>query len=392
LSFILALFALCLLAAVLQDAFEVMLLPRRVYRRLRLTRWFFRAFWSGWCAIADRIRDETKRERFMSVFGALSMMVLFAVWAGALITGFGILEWVAEGAKSFSDELYMSGVTFFTLGYGDIVPHSGIGRLVSVLEAGCGIGFIAIVIGYLPVLYQLFARREAHVIQLDARAGTPPSAVTMLIRHAECDGLDRLEDLLREWEVWASDLLESHLSYPMLVYYRSQHENQSWLSALAAIMDCCALILAGVENMRPLQARMTFAMARHVIVELARSFDIAPSRYTGGDRLPASAYLKMEQMLRDAGVEWDSSPQTEEALAGLRATYEPLLDGLRLALRLPLPEWMPSAETNDHWQRGHRGTIARRLVEQLSNRVDPEATVTGDGSLSRRLRARLSRD
>ena len=93
-------------------------------------------------------------------------------------------------------------------------------------------------IGYLPVLYQLFSRREAHVIQLDARAGSPPTATTMLIRHAE-GGLSKLDDLLREWEIWGSELLESHLSYPMLVYYRSQHDNQSWLAALTAVMDCC---------------------------------------------------------------------------------------------------------------------------------------------------------
>jgi hypothetical protein len=171
-----------------------------------------------------------------------------------------LLEWALQeaGKSPVTEQFYLSGVTFFTLGYGDIVPHTESARTVSVIEAGCGIGFIAVVIGYLPVLYQLFSRREAHVIQLDARAGSPPTATTMLSRHAEADSLDKLDDLLREWEVWGSDLLESHLSYPMLVYYRSQHDNQSWLAALSAVMDCCALILVGVEEMKPLQARMTF--------------------------------------------------------------------------------------------------------------------------------------
>ena len=154
-------------------------------------------------------------------------------------------------ASPVGEQVYMSGVTFFTLGYGDIVPHSSAARSLAVVEAGTGIGFIAVVIGYLPVLYQLFSRREAHVIQLDARAGSPPTATTMLSRHAEGGGLDKLEDLLREWEIWCSDLLESHLSYPMLVYYRSQHDNQSWLAALTAVMDSCALILVGVEDLQP---------------------------------------------------------------------------------------------------------------------------------------------
>ena len=274
--------ALLLMLIVLQDSFEVMLLPRRVQRRLRLMRHFFVATWAAWSWFGLRIKPGQRRERFLSVFGALSMMTLFACWAAGLITAFGSFEWGLQSGpySPWIEQVYMSGVTFFTLGYGDVVPHSGAARAVSVIEAGMGIGFIAIVIGYLPVLYQLFARREAHVVQLDGRAGSPPTACTMLCRHAE--ELGKLNELLRDWESWGGELLESHLSYPMLVYYRSQHDNQSWLAALAAIMDTCALILVGVDGMGPLQARMTFTMARQVLVEMARSVGVSPSRYAGG--------------------------------------------------------------------------------------------------------------
>ena len=283
----------------------------------------------------------------------------------------------------------MSGVTFFTLGYGDIVPHSGAGRFMSVVEAGTGIGFIAIVIGYLPVLYQLFSRREAHVIQLDGRAGSPPTACTMLCRHAEAGGLDKLDELLREWEVWGSDLLESHLSYPMLVYYRSQHDNQSWLAALAAVMDTCAAILVGVEALGPLQARMTFTMARQVVVEMARSFDVAPSRFDGGDRLGAKDYLRMEAEFVSSGLAWTEGEATRETLAALRATYEPLLDGLARHLLLPLPGWLAGEDDTDHWERGHRGTIARRLLDELSDRNNALEDREAEGTGWRKLRARL---
>jgi hypothetical protein len=325
--------AVTVLLFVFQDAFEVMLLPRRVHRRVRLTRFYFLAVWTVWCAIALRLKAGATRERFLSVFGALSMVILFAMWATSLIVAFGVLEWVLQGAgqSPVTEQVYLSGVTFFTLGYGDIVPYTAAARALSVIEAGSGIGFIAVVIGYLPVLYQLFSRREAHVIQLDARAGSPPKATTMLTRHAEADGLEKLDDLLREWEIWCSELLESHLSYPMLVYYRSQHDNQSWLAALSAIMDCCALVLVGVQDMKPLQARMTIVMARHVIVEMARSFRISPSRYDGGDRLPHAEYLRMEAIFSKAGLNWNGGAETEETLAALRATYEPLLDGLATA-------------------------------------------------------------
>ena len=387
--------AVGLLLLVLQDAFEVMLLPRRVQRRLRLMRVYFRAFWAGWSRVAMRLPAGARRERFLSVFGPLSMVVLFALWAGGLIVGFGAVEWALQDpprASALSEQIYMSGVTFFTLGYGDVVPHAGAARFASVVEAGTGIGFIAIVIGYLPVLYQLFSRREAHVIQLDGRAGSPPTACTMLCRHAEAGGMAKLDELLREWEVWGSDLLESHLSYPMLVYYRSQHDNQSWLAALAAVMDTSAAILVGVEDQGPLQARMTFTMARQVLVEMARSFNVKPSRYDGGDRLDAAAYRRMESELLESGVAWTQGEDTRETLLALRATYEPLLDGLARRLLLPLPGWVADEDATDHWERGHRGMIARRLVEELSDRSLAGGAEPGDGPSWRRLRARLKQD
>ena len=392
----LVLMALILLTVVLQDAFEVMLLPRRVHRRSRLRRFYFRGIWAVWAGLARRVPAGDRRERFLSVFGAFSMVVLFALWAASLIVCLGTLEWGFQGHlkahSSLSTQIYMSGVTFFTLGYGDIVPFSGPARAIAVVEAGTGIGFIAVVIGYLPVLYQLFSRREAHVIQLDARAGSPPTACTMLVRHARGRGLAKLDELLREWEVWGSELLESHLSYPMLVYYRSQHDNQSWLAAVTAIMDTCALILVSLEGTDPLQARMTFTMARQVMVEMARSLSVLPSRFEGGNRLPTERYEELGAILTGAGLTWRGGQDTEETLAALRATYEPLLDGLAARLLLRLPEWIADADAIDHWQRGHRGLIASRLVEQLASGAPAELNDGAGESFSQRLRTRLTED
>ena len=324
------------------------------------------------------------------------MLGLFALWAVALICGFGLLEWalqpdngVAAERSGLPEQIYMSGVTFFTLGYGDVVPHTAAARLVAVLEAGTGIGFIAVVIGYLPVLHQLFSRREAHVVQLDGRAGSPPTAVVMLCRHADGNGPLKLDELLREWEVWGAELLESHLSYPMLAYYRSQHDNQSWLAAITAVMDCCALILVGMEQMPPLQARMTFSMARQVIVEMARSLRVDPSRHGGEDRLPPETYARMTTAFAEAGLVWDDGKDVPLTLNAVRATYEPLLDGLARHLLLPLPGWMAHADAAEHWERGHRGLLARRLIEQLSERASP--AISGDTNVSvwRKLHRRL---
>ena len=388
--------AAILILLVLQDAFEVMLLPRRVQRRARFAVLYFRTIWRACSSLASRLEPHRGREAVLSHFGALSMLGLFAAWATSLILGFGLLYWALEPAAkasargaSLSDQIYMSGVTFFTLGYGDIVPHTGATRLLSVVEAGAGLGFIALVIGYLPLIHQLFSSREVLVIQLDSRAGSPPTAAGLLCKHAGAPA--ELDDFLRQWEVWGAQLLEGHLSYPMLAYYRSQHDNQSWLAALTAVTDCCALILVGVDGTKVFQARMTFEVMRQVAVEMARSFRIAPSRYSGGNRLSPEAGQQLRAVLAEAGVTMAATGEAFEALSALRATYEPLLDGLARYLLLTLPEWIPRDDAANHWTRGHRGLIAERLLDQLTKM--PEAALdgrdAGPSSPWRRLRARL---
>ncbi len=156
-------------------------------------------------------------------------------------------------------------------------------------------------------------------------------------------------------------------------------------------MDTCALILVGVEELHPLQARMTFTMARQVMVEMARSPRVSPSRYDGGDRLPREAYDRLENRLRAAGLKWRGGANAEETLAALRATYEPLLDGLGSALVLSLPGWLPADDAADHWEGGHRGPIASRLIEQLTDRSESNVSSHQEGRLVGRLRARLRR-
>ncbi len=400
-TFVVGLIALIVLLVTLQDAFEVMLLPRMVTRQLRFMRVYFQYTWASWTFVSRRLSPASRREHMLGLYGPLSMLLLFGIWAGALIVSLGALQWVlqppggrAGGGSPLSEQIYMSGVTFFTLGYGDIVPHSAAGRGLAVIEAGAGIGFIAVVIGYLPVLYQFFSRREAHVIQLDGRAGSPPTAATLLCRHAEGGGLDQLNILLREWEIWGAELLESHLSYPMLAYYRSQHHNQSWLTALACIMDASALVLVGVPTLPPLQARMTFTMARQVLVEMAQSFNISPSRYDGEDRLTQEGYTQLMAAFADADLSWEAGSGGEATLAALRATYEPLLDGLANYLVLDIPSWLPISGALDHWHGGHRGLIARTLIEELSDRATRMSNSAADVDITndrlwRRVRRRL---
>ena len=256
-----------LFGAVLLDAFETIILPRRVSRRFRITRLFYRSTWLPWRATA-RLLPAKRREAFLSFFGPLSLLALLSVWAVGIVLAFGMVQWAAGsalamtgGSPDFGADIYLSGTTFFTLGLGDVVPRTTIAKTLTVIEAGTGFAFLASVIGYLPVIYQAFSRREATISLLDARAGSPPTATELLWRHREDEQHDALRELLHEWERWAAEVLESHLSYPALAYFRSQHNNQSWLAALTTILDASALVMVGLEGWCVRQAELTFAMA-----------------------------------------------------------------------------------------------------------------------------------
>ncbi len=324
--------------------------------------------WAFWSAMALRIRSGKRRENMIGIFGPLSLVVLMFFWAVILIVAFGFVFDALQPSSGLLHLLYMSGVTFFTLGYGDVTPQTHFSKVAAVAEAGTGFGFIAVVISYLPVLYQMFSRREMHVTQLDARAGSPPVASTLLTRHLEGGGHRYLYQLLQRWEEWASEMVESHLSYPMLGYYRSQHHNQNWLAAMCAIMDTCALCLVGLRDVETFSAKRTFATARLALIELSRIFELAP-KTNAADRLPAADFQSLSAQLSDSGIVFSAPEEAEQRLNEFRATYEPSLLALSDYLLIPLPRWLPSDDL-DNWQNSPRGRSAKALVE--SDPANPE--------------------
>jgi hypothetical protein len=353
-----------LILIILWDAFETIILPRRVTRRFRLTRMFYQTVWAPWSAFARTTRNRKRREKLLALFGPLSLLMLLALWALGLILGYAITLWAIDARlnlnlePTFADYLYLSGATFFTLGYGDLVPTLRMGQMISVIEAANGFGLLAIVIGYLPVLYQAFSRREVNISLLDARAGSPSSATEMLRRHAESGNLDELGSVLREWERWAAELLESHLSYPVLCYFRSQHDNQSWLAALTTVLDTCALVMVGVKGLPAWQAKLTFAMARHAVVDLAQVFRTAPAGPQACiTRLFPGDLERLRKILENNGASLQDGVEAELRLQELRQMYEPYVSSLSNMLLMPLPPWILTADAIDNWKTSAWGRI-----------------------------------
>jgi Ion channel len=248
----------------------------------------------------------------------------------------------------------MSGTTLFTLGLGDVTPASSFSRVLAVVEAGLGFGFLALVISYLPIVYQSFSRREVNVSLLDARAGSPPTAAELLRRHVQ--NLDELSELLGNWEHWSADLLESSISYPALCYFRSQHDNQSWLAALTAILDTCALAIVGIEGTCARQAKLTFAIARHAVVDLAQIFHVVPRSQQ--DRLSPAELERLRRFLTKEGLRLSDGDAAYQKLQELRGMYEPYVRSLSTYLLLPLPEWIAQTEVIDNWKTSAWGRIS----------------------------------
>jgi hypothetical protein len=344
-----------LLRIILWDAFETIILPRRVTRRFRLARLAYRTTWVPWSAVARRMRPGSRRESFLSFYGPLSLLWLFVFWALGLMASFALLQWglgsgfmVAQGRADFWTDLYMSGTTFFTLGLGDVTPRTPLARLVTVAEAGTGLGFLAIVISYLPVLYGAFSQREVNISLLDARAGSPPSAGELLRRQGQTGNAEALGQYLRDWETWAAQLMESHLSYPVLCYFRSQHNNQSWLAALTAVLDACALLIAYAQGDLKSQAELTFAISRHAVVDLAQVMHVPPEP-PRNNRMPAPALVELGRLLSACGAAARAGGACEGRLTQLRGMYEPYVNGLADRLLMPLPPWSPT-ESVDNWR------------------------------------------
>ena len=357
---------------VIWDAFEVIILPRRVTRRFRLSRFFYRNFWRLWKSITRLIPVKKARESAFGIFGPISLLILVAVWAVGLVIGFALMQYgsgsavniaVPSATGSFWTDMYLSGTTFFTLGLGDVIPRSSVARGLVVVEAGLGFGFLAGVIGYLPFIYGSFSKREVSITLLDSRAGTPPSAGELLRRHSYPHGPDALRELLKEWELWSAELMESHLSYPVLAYFRSQHDNQSWVASLTAILDTCALIMVGIDGACERQAELTFAIARHAVVDLSQVFGTSP-RPLPDDRLPGAELRRIRDVLAQHGLKLHDGAAADTRLVELRGMYEPYVFALAAYLNQPLPPWIPIKKGKDNWQTTAWGQTAGLLEAQ----------------------------
>lgn len=346
-----------LVVLMLLEIFLTFLLPRRVKRDPRIVRSVFAFAWRPWTALARRLRP-VAGDTLLGIYGPLELILNLVLWVALMMLGYGCLQWAGGshvlrpggGAVGFGDDLYFSAATMASSGTAGLAAESTFARTVQVLDAASGLAVIAIVIGYLPALYQAYSRREATVSQLDARAGSPPSAGRLVIRSTRRGGWEGTAAYLGEWEEWVAELMESHLSYPVLAHFRSQHVNQSWLAAMCTVLDASSLTLCAAPDGSAEAARFTFAIARHAVADLSYTLRAQP-RPPDPDRLPRSDLEELLRQLREQGAQPAADTDAlAERLARLRTLYEPYANALSLRLELPLPPWMAPESPTDNWR------------------------------------------
>jgi hypothetical protein len=333
-------------AWILNDVFNTVILPRPSPARFRpsvlVTRWI----WRAWRRYAEVRRDPDGRERRLGAFAPATVMILLGVWIALLIVGFSAMllafgDGVAPRLTDLGAAMYFAAISLLTIGYGDYVPTELGSRLVAVAAGTVGLGIVALTITYLFSLYASFQRREVAVVTLDARAGAPPSGITLLETCAGFESDGELEQIFESWEKWAAEVLESHLAYPVLLYFRSTHDHESWVSAIGAILDATTLLLTTVDGGPRSQSSATRAIGSHLVEDIWRSFRFAPGQGDEGpgierpefddarSRLSAAGYA----LVGDADLAW-------AAFARSRAEYAGRLNALARFLDVPPAQWI----------------------------------------------------
>jgi hypothetical protein len=325
-----------LVALMLSEFFVTFMLPRRVRRDPRIARGLNRLLWIPWRASARQLAPSSA-DTLLGLFGPLALILQLVVWALGLLVGYGLIEWAVAGGSFWTRLLNSSGL-FLSAGG---LSGSNALRVVALLEAATGVGVLFIVIGYMPSVYSAFSRRETAVSQLATRAGSPPAAATLLHRAAGREHWKELERDLQAWEEWAAELMETHLTYPLLAFYRSQHVNQNWLAALTAMVDVAAFVKATLHESVE-AADITFRIGRHALADLALQFRLEPASV---DRLSEADFAELFAIVDRSTAENVDSQTAQRRLARLREEYEPNAQALAEYLALELPPWFHREQT-----------------------------------------------
>ena len=331
---------LAILGVVLWDIFQSIVVPRPTPGRIRISRYVVPAAWRAWRVLGQRKRTPEARDSFLGLFAPGATLLLFVMWLAGIVVADGLMLFAlrAEIRPAFAsvfDAFYFAGTSVLTLGFGEIVAEGALSRLVVLVAAVTGLGVVALVITFMFSLYASFQRREVLVVTLSARAKSPPSAVTLLETHARLDLLGDLPELFREWERWGAEVLDSHVAYPLLGYFRSSHDNISWISALGAVLDSAALVVTTIRGVPRGQAEIVLRVGAHLVEDISNYI-----RQPGdGSGVAREDFATVHARLAAAGFDLEPLDRSWRTFERVRRTYAGRLDALAAYWATPAPSW-----------------------------------------------------
>jgi hypothetical protein len=332
----------------LRSAIRTFLVPRAL--QAVLSRVVFvsvrRVFWLR----ANHRHDYRQRDKVMAFYAPVSLLTLLVVWLVLVFVGYTAIFWALE-AESLSRALALAGSSLFTLGLmqGEELSET----LFSFTAAAIGLFLLALLITYLPSLYAALARREAGVSKLEVRAGRPPSGVYLLQLAWEVGRLDSLHGLWLSWQSWFNDVDQSHSSFPALVFFRSLHADESWVTAAGTILDAASIYASTIDSPREPEAeymiRSGYLCLRHIADFFWIPVDHDPAP-TDPISITREEFDTACELLDEAGV--PLKPDRDQAwrnFAGWRVNYDAALIGLaRLTMAPPAP-WSSDRYPDAHY-------------------------------------------
>jgi len=335
---------LALLALVLWDVFETIVVPRPTPGWFRIGRYVIRFAWRALRTAADW-RGGEARDRWLGLFAPGATILLLFTWLLGLVVAFGLILYALRGDLSpqppdLATALYFAASSILTIGYGDIVANEGFARIVVVASAAVGLGVVALVVTFLFSLFGSYQRRESSVVLLQAKAGSPPSAVVVLENLARMDLIDHLPEFLGGWERWEVEVLDSHVAYPLLGYFRSSHDNLSWISALGAVLDTATLVSTTILDVPRGQAELVIALGDHLVEDIS---NLGFHRGTAS-RIAREDFDAVHARLETAGYHLEPADEAWPAFAAVRAGYETRLEQMANYWAVPNVSWLGSED------------------------------------------------
>ena len=329
-----------LLSLTYWDLFETVVVPRPTPGWFRIGRYLLRGSW-GLLRRLPNGRRGGWHDRLLGLFAPAATLTLLVAWLIGFIVGFGLILYALRdelqpASADLGTTLYFAATSVLTLGFGDVVAQGGPARIVVTLAAISGLGLVALVVTFLFSLYGSYQRRELQVVVLQAAAGAPPSAVALLETYAELDLVGRLPDLFRDWERWAAEVLDSHVAFPLLNFFRSSHDDLSWISALGTVLDAASLVLTTIDGPPRGEAKLFKRVGTHLVEDI----------YNFGFRtgMPASLdradYEAACDRLREAGYRLEPLDRAWPAFEMARATYALRLEAMAAYWATPATSWL----------------------------------------------------